>query len=585
MGKLANDGRSASPELPADSADDRARHDSLPEPEVTWPTHAVPGLTIRKAMEIPALAGARLLAGAGGLERVVQRANIMEVPDILPWVKPHELLLTTGYPLRNTPQGLPSLVVDLNARGVAAIGVKLHRYLSQLPGEMIEEADRLGLPLLLLPDAVGFDDILNQVLTGVLNRQASALERSWEVHQALLSVVLEGGGLRELAVKTSAVLGVSVFITSSDGRVLAEAGSPEELSAWRDTACFDSAGRFRIEDGRGGVHTHADVPGRHAVVPIVAGRVDHGRIVAFARGREIDRSDVMVLERAATVAALAVNKQLAVTAVESKYQGDFLRDVLAGRGGGRDQVVAHCESLGWDVDRELVVVVSELDPEDTPAAVAGPQRRPVQERFTVAWQNVVARRDSRAAVVGFTQEVVALLAPKVSRDPDTLVREVVRQVANEGGSGRRSFSTGVSRLVRDPAELPHAYEQARRAVQVGRQLNGAGSLAHFDGLGSFRLLSLIEDREELRGFARETLHELARPDDDEMEDLRNTLKVLLETNLNVAEAARQLHFHYNTLRYRIGKLERIVGPFTTDPELRLDLALALKVLQMRGVPR
>lgn len=192
-------------------------------------------------------------------------------------------------------------------------------------------------------------------------------------------------------------------------------------------------------------------------------------------------------------------------------------------------------------------------------------------------------RDQGAPVVGFAQEVVALLPISHGADPDRVVRAVVRVVSGNGGGGRRSFATGVSRVIDDPERIPEAYDQARRAVEVGRKLHGAGAVAHFDALGSFRLLSLVRDPAELHGFVVETLRDLAADDYPEAADLRHTLQVLLDTNLNVAEAARRLFVHYNTLRYRIGKLERLLGPFPTDPNLRLDLALALKVLQMRGI--
>jgi purine catabolism regulator len=132
------------------------------------------------------------------------------------------------------------------------------------------------------------------------------------------------------------------------------------------------------------------------------------------------------------------------------------------------------------------------------------------------------------------------------------------------------------------ADLAAAYEQAGTAVRVGRRTHGPGAVAHFDGLGVHRVLSLVSDPGELRAFAAEVLGPLGADTPDAL-DLRCTLQELLDRNCNVAETARSLHFHYNTLRYRITKLETMIGPFTSDANLRLDVALALRVVQMRGL--
>jgi purine catabolism regulator len=183
-------------------------------------------------------------------------------------------------------------------------------------------------------------------------------------------------------------------------------------------------------------------------------------------------------------------------------------------------------------------------------------------------------------VASFHTEVVIVLGAP-DGDLERLVSDLDRQVAGDRGGGRLSFSLGVSRVATGPADLPRAYEQARTAVRIGRRLQGAGARVTFDQLGAFRLLALVPDSNELRGYVADVLGELAG-DTPEAADLRHTLEVLLDTNGNVAETARRLHFHYNTLRYRIEKLERLVGPFTTNAALRLDLSLALRVRQMRG---
>lgn len=575
-----------------------------------------PGVSVGDLLRLPAFASVQVVAGEQGLDRVVSRANIMEVPDIVPWVKPHELLLTTGYPLREVPQGLAYLVDALDHAGVAALGVKLRRYLDHLPADMLAAADRCGLPVLLLPDDVAFDELLNPVLADVLNRQSTILERSELVHRALVSVVLDGGELAELVAELNALMGDLTFVTTTDGRVLAQAGDEAAQVALRGTEVFEPLGRFRTERFPAGTHQVRPGPvsggDAHAysvaVTPVLAGTADHGRLVVVRRHQPPSACDLHVLERAATVAALVITKSLAVQAVEAKYRGDFVRDVLEGRAGSAESVVGHFTTLGWDVARPLVVVVGAHDPaspavhrssRQTTAAQlsagsltadrrttdrgSADRARATQDRFANAWANVVRRHDKTAPVVGFAQEVVALIAVPTGRSAREIVDGLVGAVSGDGGGGRIPFSTGVSRLVMDPSGIVGAYQQARRAVQVGRQLHGPSALAHFDDLGAFRLLSLIDDTAELRNFVVEVLGELADDENTQAADMRGTLRVLLDTNLNVAETSRRLHFHYNTLRYRISKLERIVGPFTDDPDLRLDLSLALRVISMRGL--
>ncbi len=529
------------------------------------------GLRVREVLAAPCLAQARVLAGASGLDRIVSRLNIMEVPDILPWVKPNELLLTTGYPVRDDPDALVRLVGELDDRGLAALAIKLHRYLDEIPPGLLAEADRRGFPVIEFPQGVGFDDVLNEVLGTLLNRQAALAARSEEVHRALVSVVLEGGDLADLAEELAALLGGPVLVTTPDGRVVAQAGDTEHLAEILASPAFDPSGRFRVETPAGDLF--------RADVSIVAGRVDHGRIVLFSR-EPIPDADVRSLERAATVAALAVTKGLAVAAVESKYRADFLRDLLTGRVDDVASAVGHASSLGWDVDRPMVVAVAELDPGQVPASVSGLDLRPVQERFAAAWQTVVRQIDPGSPVASFHTEVVVVLGVAAEQDLDRLMADLDRQVAGDRGGGRLSFTLGLSRVVPRAGELPRGYEQARTAVRIGRRLQGPGARATFDRLGAYRLLALVPDSAELRGYVADVLGPLA-DESAEAADLRRTLEVLIDANGNVAEAARRLHFHYNTLRYRIEKLERLVGPFMAQAALRLDLSLALRVRQMR----
>lgn len=414
----------------------------------------------------------------------------------------------------------------------------------------------------------------------------AALARIDALHRALTQIVLEDGTLDNIAAEVGRVLGVGVFVTSTDGRERAAAVTIDHRALLDEHDLVDPTGRIRVERLAGPGVTLGGAEARS--LRVAAGGTDLARLICVRPDGPITSDDVHALERAAAVAALLITRQEAITAVENKYQGDFLRDLFLHRTGGLasgDEYVAeHAATFGWDLDRPMVVVAAEIDPLPQGATpVSRLVRRQWQERFSAAWRQVTRTVDPTIPSVDFSSEVVALLPVEEGVDDDgrELVQRVVHAVAGDKGGGRRPFSVGVSRVARSLEELPEAYGQARRAVEVGRRVHGSGSTTFFDQLGLHRLIALIPEQDELRSFAHDVLGPLAE-DTHEAADLRETLQVLLDTNFNVAEAARNQFFHYNTMRYRVSKLERLLGPLSTDPHLRLDVAVALRVLEITG---
>lgn len=549
----------------------------------------IDALTVRELLAGNGLKGADLLAGSTGLDAAVVGVSVLEVPDVLDQVKPDELLVTSGFPLvASTPGGVPldlaELVPDLHGRGVAGLGIKLGRYVDRLSPEVLALADRLGFPLIGLPSELAFEDLVREVHDVATDRDGRVLRRMDELNTELGTLVLAGADLAQIAEEVARSLDVGLLITTSDGREQAASLEPGLREQLAEAGLLDPSGRVRVE--RATMTPYPLGKGEVRTAKVAAAGADLARLVCVSPDRVMAPADIQALERTAMVVALIFTRHQAVAAVENKYRGDFLRDVFMSRAGDEAFVIEHAASFGWDLNRPMVVVSAEVDPPQPDEPPAGAlERRSWQDRFAAAWRQVCQGVDRSIATADFSTEVVALVPVPDSAAADDAVRRVVggivQAVAGDRGGGRRPFSVGISRVAPQLGDLPEAYSQARRAKLVGTRVNGPKSTTWFDDLGIHRLIALVSDQDELRQFAVDVLGELA-DDTEEAADLRATLQNLLDTNLNVAEAARLQFFHYNTMRYRVTKLERLLGPFTSDPSLRLNVALALQVLEMHG---
>ena len=109
--------------------------------------------TLQEVLRLPVFAGCTVCGGAAGLGRRVSGVNLTDTPDYARWLAQGELLITTGFAIADDPQAVDALLPTAAEKGLSGVGIKPGRYLpSPLLAALAEKADRLGLPLLQLPN-------------------------------------------------------------------------------------------------------------------------------------------------------------------------------------------------------------------------------------------------------------------------------------------------------------------------------------------------------------------------------------------------------------------------------------------------
>jgi sugar diacid utilization regulator len=151
-------------------------------------------LTVREAFSIGRLQEGEVIAGEKGLNRAVNYIDIMEVPDVADWLKSGELILTTGYAIKDKPDMQVKLVEQLAKVEGAGIIIKLNRFLDEVPEIMIKKANELDIPIMKLPSNIPYIDITHVIMKEILLRQNKERwlnEMLWEVLSSSFSNVNE----------------------------------------------------------------------------------------------------------------------------------------------------------------------------------------------------------------------------------------------------------------------------------------------------------------------------------------------------------------------------------------------------------
>jgi PucR family transcriptional regulator, purine catabolism regulatory protein len=510
-----------------------------------------------------------VVAGGAGLDRDVQWAHVIDMPDPAPWVRPGQILLTTGFAWPTQEREVRALIRLLCERGLAAVGLAVPGYLTKFSDAAREEADRLNLPLIEIPFDIPFASVTEELHRTILAEQYKIIERSEQIHRALTRAAAEGSNLGDLARTLGELLERSVTFEDPDGKLLAyyEAGAHDDPVRRQTLADAQSPAHMQEALQASGlleqIRTSAGplrVPAMpeigltpRVVCPIRLGAELVGLVWIIEGDAKLSELDFRAAEHAALVAAVhfAHQRELATTEARLGY-ASFLS--LLEAEGDDPQAIERARLLGFETDGRHRVGICVI-PEPLPLSREGFLRR---ERVAAQLASALRAAGTQPLLTASLNYVTFLLPNGVDQtavwsglEDDSVTMVLGRSHTGTQGA-RRSYREAQSLLGYPDGARVRRFEDAL----VPRVLMGdAGAHEAFVDhmLGPLR----------------------TRKDGKALEDV---LLALARHGFNLKVTSEALKIHLNTLRYRLAKALEALRLDLDDPDTRFQLQLAARIL-------
>lgn len=130
------------------------------------------GITVTKILKIPLLEQSQIMAGKGGLHRIVDGIAVMESSDSVNYIYRNNILLTNSQLFSSNTEFFKTTLRLLDKKGAAGMFIKLNRYLKEIPQEVIALADDLNFPILSVPKDLPSTDVINTITYEILYSNA-----------------------------------------------------------------------------------------------------------------------------------------------------------------------------------------------------------------------------------------------------------------------------------------------------------------------------------------------------------------------------------------------------------------------------
>ncbi len=549
-------------------------------------------VTVKDVLEAPEFSDARLLGGKKGVTNEVRSVAVAEIPDIAMWLSGYELVHTTGRYFANDHGGVDeelfySWVYGIIQAKSACLAVKTHRFIGEIPGSIIKLGDEYDFPIIEFGESTTQALVSNVVYRLLTEHKIAGIEERQQILASFIHEMAEAHSRHFGVNRISEYLNTAVMLFDENYNLIEASRAVRE----KEFRMLDIPRRVRTLGEMATIPTDIavdpnvcrkmqplyaesspDSAGRLLMRPIASSERILGYCVIHER-KSLSAEKVHLFVTLADVLVADLTDRNRARMAETIARRELFAAILAENPDAK--TIAHRATLtGLRLSQDMRMILLSINgvSQDDPHAGIGENvglatLQAMREIYGSDRSYLVSTWEQGVAILLFGDHPVADVKRVMQRLVTTLEeRNSVKVVCGIGTQAH-----GISEVI-------ESAQKSNETLTIVKGFN-IGPVDAYETLGHYLMFaSFVENPNKAQDYVNYVLGPLIDKEET-YPGLIESLEAFLNQCGSYTAAARELHMHVNTMRYRVDRIDELLPVDISTLDGRGAAWLALRVYQ------
>lgn len=508
-------------------------------------------ITLSEIINKNILDNCTILTGANNLSNIVTSVSVLETPDYENYIIENTLILTTLYPIKNDMALFERLLTSLAKKKVSGLAIKLHRYVDNIPVNILELANDLDFPIISLDKDVNFSVLFHEILNEIEYNEYKQINLE-DMYVKVLSDVYKHPSSEQLVKSFKSIDGFEILIYNPVNRKI-HCSSEELKKLYKE---FSKARSTLLHIGNRVLFTEDIYYGNQYIYKL---------LLLCEKEKQHLLYNIASIYKMLIVFVYQYKQDL--YSKQDRFLLNFISNITTQYNTNRDLIEA---GLAFDLNIKFPIAI---------VLVSSSLPQPIQKSFSISIKDCIIRNFTmKENEVSCTPiDNMTLIIANVTKKSN--IKNMIDKLYEEFQEYRDKKTTlkiAYSNQIDLATSIPTVYSSLSDTIRQQQE-----GILRFDIVceTEIQLLSLVKklNYNDIKDFYYPLIEDLIDYDNKNNTSLIITLYTYFECQFNKKECAKKLFIHINTLKYRLSRIIELGYDVDNLDNSYLSLYLALYI--------